>query len=184
MGIDRTRAVFLDRDGVINRAVIRDRRPHSPAGPGDLELFPDVGESLVRLRDAGYRLVVVTNQPNVARGIQSREVIDAMHQVLMRALPLDEIRVCPHDDADGCACRKPAPGLLLSAARETGLDLAGSFMIGDRWRDVEAGRQAGCRTVFIDWGYDEPRPRRPDFTASSLTEAVDWILSQPEGAGG
>lgn len=177
MGIITARAVFLDRDGVINRAVVRDGKPFPPERVDDLEILPGVPEALSRLHDAGFRLVVVTNQPDVARGTQRREVIDAMHAALAAALPLDEFRVCDHDDRDGCACRKPAPGLLEDAARAAGVSLPASFMVGDRWRDVEAGRRAGCTTIFIDRGYDERRPERPDVTVASLSEAADWILS-------
>jgi D-glycero-D-manno-heptose 1,7-bisphosphate phosphatase len=173
----RRRAVFLDRDGVINRAIVRDGRPYPPGQIGELEILPGVPEALARLHDAGFRLVVVTNQPDVARGTQRRDVIDAMHESLAASLPLDEFRVCAHDDRDGCVCRKPLPGLLEAAARESDLDLTGSFMVGDRWRDIEAGHQAGCTTVFIDRGYAERRPERPDVTVASLPDAVDWILS-------
>lgn len=175
----RRRAVFLDRDGVINRAIVRDGRPYAPTRMEDLEILPGVAEALSRLRDAGFRLVVVTNQPDIARGAQTREGVDAMNASLAAALPLDEFRVCAHDDRDACACRKPKPGLLEEAAREGDLSLAGSFMVGDRWRDVEAGRRAGCATIFIDRQYSEQRPERPDATVASLPEAVDWLLSQP-----
>lgn len=186
MGIDakERRAVFLDRDGVINRAIVRDGKPYPPLGLDDLEILPGVPEALAGLHAAGFRLVVVTNQPDVARGTQRREVIDAMHASLAAVLPLDEFRVCDHDDGDGCACRKPKPGLLEDAARDAGLSLSGSIMVGDRWRDVEAGRRAGCTTIFIDRGYDERRPESPDVTVTSLPEAADWILSdfRREGA--
>jgi D-glycero-D-manno-heptose 1,7-bisphosphate phosphatase len=170
------RAVFLDRDGVINRAIVRDGKPYPPERIEDLEILPGVREALARLRDAGFRLVVVTNQPDVARGTQRREVIDAMHASLAAALPLDEFRVCDHDDRDGCACRKPKPGLLEDAARDAGVSLHDSFMVGDRWRDIEAGKLAGCTTVFIDRQYAERRPDGPDATVASLPEAADWIL--------
>jgi D-glycero-D-manno-heptose 1,7-bisphosphate phosphatase len=184
MGIDRRvrRAVFLDRDGVINRAIVREGRPFPPATEAELEVLPGVPEALVRLRAAGFRLVVVTNQPDVARGAQRREVIDGMHRRLAGELPIDDFRVCDHDDADGCGCRKPNPGLLEAAARDAGLSLADSFMVGDRWRDIEAGRRAGCAVVFIDRDYDERRPDRPDAIVRSLPEAVDWILNRAGSA--
>jgi len=180
MGIDRgvRRAVFLDRDGVINRPIVRDGRPFPPATEAALEILPGVPEALARLRAAGFRLVVVTNQPDVARGTQRREVIDGMHARLGAALPIDEFRVCDHDDGDGCECRKPKPGLLEAAARDAGISLADSFMVGDRWRDVDAGRRAGCATIFIDWGYDERRPDHSDAVVRDLTEAADWILAR------
>jgi D-glycero-D-manno-heptose 1,7-bisphosphate phosphatase len=179
MGIDRNgAAVFLDRDGVINRPVIHDGRPHPPADAEALEVLPGVSEALERLRAAGFFLVIVTNQPDVARGTQTREAIDRIHERLRSVLPLDDIRVCVHDDADGCRCRKPSPGLLEDAARDAGLSLADSFMVGDRWRDIEAGRRAGCTTVFIDWAYDERRPEQPDAVVASLPEAADWVLAR------
>ena len=171
------RAVFLDRDGVINRAVVRDGKPYAPVRLDELEVLPGVPEALVRLHDAGFRLVVVTNQPDLARGTQRREVIDAMHAHLASALWIDEFRVCEHDDRDDCPCRKPKPGLIEAAAREADLCLPDSFMVGDRWRDVEAGRRAGCTTIFIDCGYEEPSPEYADVIVRSLTDAVDWILS-------
>ena len=180
MGIDRTirRAVFLDRDGVINRATVRGGTPFPPATEAELDVLPGVADALARLHDAGFRLVVVTNQPDVARGTQRREVIDRMHARLAALLPIDEFQVCDHDDRDGCGCRKPAPGMLEAAAREGGLSLRDSYMVGDRWRDVEAGRRAGCTTVFVDRGYDERRPERPDAIVGSLPEAADWILAR------
>ena len=167
--IDGRRAVFLDRDGVINRPVVRDGKPHPPARAEDLEILPGVQEAVARLHEAGFRLVVVTNQADLARGTQRREVVDAMHARLASALPIDEFRVCDHDDGDDCACRKPKAGMLEAAAREGGLSLPASFMVGDRWRDVEAGRRAG----FVN--LDDVRQ-----IVRSLPEATDWILSRLE----
>ncbi len=178
MSTPRARAVFLDRDGVLNRAEVRGGRPYPPASVGDLEVLPGVAEALGLLRGAGFLLVVATNQPDVARGTQRREVVEAISALLLAALPLDEIRVC-YEDGDDCPRRKPNPGLLLEAAEAHGIDLTSSFMVGDRWRDVEAGRRAGCRTVFLDLGYDERRPDPPaDHTAADLPAAARWILSQ------
>lgn len=170
------RAVFLDRDGVINRAVMRDGKPYAPALLDDLELLPGVERALERLRDAGFARVVVTNQPDIARGTTTREAVDAIHAFMLRDLALDEIRVCPHDDADNCPCRKPKPGLLLEPPP---YDVSSSYMVGDRWRDIEAGRAAGCRaTILIDYEYDEPLPHEPTVRVRSLAEAADWILQQ------
>jgi D-glycero-D-manno-heptose 1,7-bisphosphate phosphatase len=184
MGIHRAlRAVFIDRDGVITRAIVRDGRPFAPASDEDLELLPGVATALERLRSAGFHLVVVTNQPDVARGTLRPDVLERMHERLRSLLPLDDIRTCPHDDADGCVCRKPKPGLLEEAASAAGISLHDSFMVGDRWRDVEAGRRAGCTTIFVDYGYDEPRPVDPDVVVRSLAEAASWILTAHEQGG-
>jgi D-glycero-D-manno-heptose 1,7-bisphosphate phosphatase len=170
------RAVFLDRDGVINRTVVRDGVPRPPATADALEILPGVAEALTRLRNAGYQLIVVTNQPDVARGATAKDTVEAMHDRLRAILPLDEIRVCYHDDSDRCPCRKPKPGLL-TMGRD--VDLAASFMVGDRWRDIEAGRSAGCTTVLVvDPASTEPLRHEPDARVSSLAEAADWILAR------
>jgi len=172
------RAVFLDRDGVLNRANVVDGKPLPPASVDELELLPGVEQACRQLHEAGLLLIVVTNQPDVARGTQTMATVEALNRELSSRLPLDEIRVCPHDDADHCDCRKPAPGLLLDAAHDWGIELENSVMVGDRWRDVEAGRRAGCKTVFIDSGYSERPPEAPDLTVRGLGEAVHWILER------
>ena len=169
-------AGFLDRDGVINRAVIRDGIPRPPASLADLEILPSVPEALSALRAHGYSLVVVSNQPDVARGTCSREVVDSINQRLKQQLQLDAILTCFHDNADRCECRKPKPGLLLQAAHQFDIDLPLSFMVGDRQCDLEAGKRAGCRTFFVDCGYpDEPRGAS-DFRVASLMQATEIIL--------
>jgi len=172
-------AVFLDRDGVLNEAVIRDGKPYPPDSVRGMKITPGAPQSLARLRAAGFLLIVVTNQPDLARGKQTREAVDEIHAALRAAMPLDAIYVCDHDSADKCDCRKPHPGMLLTAAADLNINLGQSFMIGDRWRDVDAGARAGCRTVFLDFGYQERGPETPpDVTVSTLSQGVDWILSQ------
>lgn len=178
IGNSRQRAIFLDRDGVINRAIVRDGKPYPPMTVDELELVPGAPEALARLKAAGFRLIVVTNQPDVARGRQTREMVETLHDVLRNQLPIDEFCVCYHDDADSCTCRKPLPGLLLAAATEHDLALPASYLIGDRWRDVDAGQRAGCTTIFIDYDYAERKPGGVFVRAASLPEAVAWILSQ------
>jgi D-glycero-D-manno-heptose 1,7-bisphosphate phosphatase len=170
------RAVFLDRDGVLIASEMHGRKPIAPTDAERVQILPGVPEALQRLATAGFLLVGASNQPDVARGTLSRHVVEAINSRLLAALPLLEMRVCYESD-DSCPCRKPNPGMLLDAAAQHGIDLAASFMVGDRWRDVEAGRRAGCRTVFIEYGYDEPAPNPPaDWSAVSLPEAADWIL--------
>ena len=180
MGIDPVtrRAVFLDRDGVLNRALVRNGKPYPPATIDELEVPDGTADALQALKSAGFLLLVVTNQPDVARGTQSMEAIERIHSALGAALPVDEFLVCPHDDSDGCHCRKPKPGLLLDGARKHGVALEASYMVGDRWRDVEAGQGAGCRTVFIDYDYAERKPAAPDASVRSLPEAAAWILKE------
>jgi D-glycero-D-manno-heptose 1,7-bisphosphate phosphatase len=170
------RAVFLDRDGVINRAVVRDGKPFPPKSATEVEVLPDARDALLRLRDAGYMLIVVTNQPDVARGTQERAEVEQINERLANELAIDDFFVCYHDDAEACNCRKPEPGGLVEAAQRHQVDLASSYMVGDRWRDVEAGQRAGCTPFFIDYGYAERQPAPPFERVGSLAEAAERIM--------
>jgi D-glycero-D-manno-heptose 1,7-bisphosphate phosphatase len=173
------RAVFLDRDGVINASVVRDGKPYPPATVEEFVIYPEAAQACQRLKSAGYLLVVATNQPDVGRGTQSTEAVEAMHAKMCSALPIDRVEVCFHPGGNPCECRKPAPGMLLKAAHESQIDLSKSFMVGDRWRDIDCGHAAGCKTIFIDRGYDEELREKPDFFAKNLAEAAKIILDQP-----
>lgn len=170
------KAVFLDRDGVINRALVRDGKPYPPANLAEMEVLPGVEAALSALHSAGWMLVVVTNQPDVARGTALRADVEKINHYLQQLLPIDEFRTCYHDSVDGCNCRKPMPGSLLESAITHNIDLACSFMVGDRWRDMEAGTRAGCKTIFVDYRYDEKQPENIDFSVQSLAEAANIIL--------
>ena len=172
------RAIFLDRDGVINRTIVRDGKPYPPASLATLEILPGVADALQSLHEAGWLLIVVTNQPDVARGTTTIADVEAINAHLRNYLPIDEFRTCYHDNLDGCNCRKPLPGALFAAADAHGIDLASSYMVGDRWRDTEAGERAGCKTIFIDYGYSELRPKNFSFRVQSLAEATNIILGK------
>lgn len=171
-------AVFLDRDGVLNEAFVRDGVPMPPRSLEEFRVLPGVAEACAELRRAGFVLVVVTNQPDVARGTQTRAEVDRMHERLRSLVPLDEVCVCPHDDSDDCVCRKPQPGLLLDAAQRLNLDLARSASVGDRWRDIEAARRAGVRAIYVERRYSEPEPVGADVAVADLPEAAAWIRQQ------
>ena len=174
----RHRAVFLDRDGVLNRAVLRNGRPHPPGTLEEFELLPGVEEACALLKQAGYLLVVVTNQPDVGRGTQSPAVVEAMHRKMAALLPLDRIEVCWDAGDTTSQRRKPAPGMLLSASQDLGIDLQKSYVVGDRWRDINAGVAAGCAaTFFIDYGYKEELRMPPDYKVASLLDAAKVILN-------
>jgi len=174
------RAVFLDRDGVINHAVVRNGKPHPPSSPTDFRLYDDVVDGCARLKTASFLLVLITNQPDVGRGTQSREAVEAMHLKLQSALPsLDRIEICYHGGeryGQPCDCRKPRPGLILRAAAELNIDLKESYVIGDRWRDIDCARAAGCRVIFIERGYKEKLRQAPDVTVANFKEAVNAVL--------
>ncbi len=171
------RCVFLDRDGVLNEAIVKDGKPYPPHHVADVVVMPGAPQLLQALRDQGFLLVVVTNQPDVARGTATCADVNAINNLLQVTLPIDAFYTCYHDDKDHCLCRKPKPGALLKAAEDLNIDLRQSFMIGDRWRDITAGKEAGCRTVWIDYQYDEKHPTNYDYRAKDLQEAVSWILS-------
>ena len=165
------RAFFLDRDGVINASVVEAGKPYPPANLEDVIILPGVLQALQHLKDKGYLLIVVTNQPDVAKGKTTYEKVVAINQYLMQKLPIDDIKICFHIDQDECACRKPKAGLLLDAAKVYNIDLSKSYMIGDRWRDVDAGNAAGCQTFWIDYQYQEQQPQNYSFKVNSLYEA-------------
>ena len=170
------RAVFLDRDGVINANLERNGKPVAPRSFAEFRILPGVEDATRRLKNAGYLLIIVTNQPDVGNGLTPRAEVEAMHVDIRRRLPIDEIMVCFHVDGDNCSCRKPKPGMLFQAAAKYGIDLTQSYVVGDRWRDVEAGARAGCATIFIDYDYRQDGPSRPDKVLRSLPQAVDFIL--------
>ena len=172
------KAVFLDRDGVINKASVVDGKPYPPRNLDELELIPGVDQAILQLRDRGYVCIVVTNQPDVARGKTSKETVESINQFLIQHLAIHEIISCYHDDHENCGCRKPKPGSLLKAALKYNIDLNKSFMVGDRWRDIEAGQNAGCKTFFIDYQYNEKQPQNPTYKVTSLIDAVNIILNE------
>lgn len=180
MGIGSLRAaVFLDRDGVLNEAVVRDGKPYPPASAAETRIVEGAPAALAKLKALGLLLIVVTNQPDVSRETQNIATVEAIHARLLRELPVDDFISCFHDDRDDCVCRKPKPGLIRMGAERHGVDPAISFMVGDRWRDIDAGRAAGCRTVWIDRGYRERGPSAPpDAHVASIGEAAEWIEKQ------
>lgn len=175
VGAPRKRAVFLDRDGVLNGVLLDNGKPHPPKSLEDLVILPGVEEAIRIFRKLELELIVVTNQPDVARGFVTSESVNLIHEYLRNKLGIKHFYSCLHDDSDACTCRKPLPGLILQAAELIGIDLAGSFMVGDRWRDVEAGTMAGCICYFIDYSYSERRPNDPFVSVKSLLDAARHI---------
>lgn len=166
-------AIFLDRDGVINRCDVRGGRPYAPLDLTPDLIYPDVPAALTELRAQGYLLVVATNQPDVANGKAQRCAIEAFHQDVVMPLGVHHIKVCYHNQEAACHCRKPAPGMLLEAAAAWGIDLSRSIMVGDRWRDMDAGTAAGCQTIFVDRGYQEQPPKNsPDLVIHEMGQLV------------
>lgn len=170
------KAVFLDRDGVINQVNLIDGKPFPPKNLSELKLLPNVNDALEILKNAGFFLIVITNQPDVSRGKVNVAEVENINKFLKKTLPIDDIFTCYHDDNDNCKCRKPQPGNLIHAGKIYGINLEQSFMIGDRWRDIEAGKNAGCKTFFIDCNYNEKQPDFYSFKVSSLFEASRLIV--------
>src|SRR6516164_6052867 len=173
-------AVFFDRDGVLNEAIVLNGKPYPPRDPSELIITEGACAALYELKREGFLLIVVTNQPDIARGNAKRADVDKINAQLAAILPLDAIEVCEHDDKEQCDCRKPKPGMILRAREKFGVDLAHSFMVGDRWRDIEAGQKAGCRTILIGDGYGESFSFAPTVTHTSLMRAASWIIGQSQ----
>jgi len=173
------KAVFLDRDGVINEGVVSNGKPYPPACLEDFRFLPGVSSALMAMHKAKLKLIVVTNQPDVRTGKQEKHIVEAMHQKIFDELPIDDVFVCYHIDKDNCMCRKPKPGMLYDAAEKWDIDLNTSFLVGDRWRDIEAGQAAGCQTIFVNYNYLEQKPKQPDHAVSSLIDALSLILPPP-----
>lgn len=171
----KQKAVFLDRDGVINEAVVINGKPYPPPSLSELKLIPGVKDGVYQLKKAGYKIFVITNQPDVARGITPVENIHLIHSYLKVELDLDEVRCCFHDDTDNCQCRKPKPGMILELTEKWDIDLSTSYLIGDRWRDIEAGKAANITSILIDYGYNEKKTE-PDFLCTDFISAVNTIL--------
>lgn len=169
------RAIFLDRDGVINKVIFRGEKVSSPWKLEEFEFLPEIKETLEKFKEMGFLNIVVSNQPDVKRGFLQIEELERMNQVLKENLPIEEIRICPHDDNDNCSCRKPKPGLILEAAKKYGIDLSQSFLIGDGWKDVEAGRAAGCKVILIKTDYNQNIQKGCDFVVNNLKEALNII---------
>lgn len=170
------RTVFLDRDGVINKVIYRDGRPTSPRNIEEFEFEAGVENALKRLRAAGFKLFVVTNQPELARGLLTDEALRLMTDRIVNTLKIDEVRICPHDNDGGCSCRKPRPGMLVELARKYDLSLKESYIVGDTWKDTCAGSSAGCKSIILDRPYNLEDPA--DWRVRDLCSAVDLICAR------
>lgn len=174
-------AVFLDRDGVLNAAIVRDRRPYPPTSVHEVVILPGVRSAIDAFRASGLMTIVVTNQPDIARGTAMAAQVDAINALVAAATGVDAIIVCPHDEGDGCTCRKPLPGMILDTAARLKIDIRRSVMVGDRWRDIQAGHAAEIPTVLVDRRYDEKPARDPTLVVDELSTAVPWILERTKG---
>lgn len=174
--INSDKAVFLDRDGVINRSITKSGKPVAPQNLSELFILPGVVKSIKAMHEANLTTIVVTNQPDVAKGIMSIDQVYEINHMISQATGITHFYICTHDEEENCSCRKPKPGLILDSSQELGVNPSGSYLIGDRWRDIEAGQEVGCQCFFIDYSYKEKRPRKPFTRVESLLEATEHIL--------
>lgn len=165
-------AVFFDRDGVLIKTNVINGKPYAIKSLTELVILPSALELIQAYKQSGYKIIVVTNQPDVGNGLVAQSAVEAINASLLTNLPIDLVKVCYHKQTDGCACRKPRTGMFNDAAAELNLDLSKSIMIGDRSSDIVAGHNAGCFTIFIDYGYNERLELQPDLTVSSLTDVL------------
>jgi D-glycero-D-manno-heptose 1,7-bisphosphate phosphatase len=180
----RNRALFIDRDGVLNENYVRNGKPYAPRSFAEFKLMPGIGEAARRAKAAGFLLILVSNQPDIADGFTPRAEFDAMQALLTKTIPFDDLKICFHTKNDNCDCRKPKPGMLLEAAADHDIDLKASYFVGDRWRDVLAGQAAGVFTILVETGLKQDEPITPEKTVSSLPEAIDFILTRESKNGG
>lgn len=170
------KAVFLDRDGIINKSIIKNGKPYPPQGIEDFEWTDGIKQALESLKKEGFILIVFTNQPDVSRGTQSVEQVEKFHRYIKSQLPIDKIYACYHENLDNCECRKPKPGMILTGQAEYDIELSQSYAVGDRWRDIDAGNASGCQTIFLDYGYDEELRSQPDFVIKEIKELLSIIV--------
>ena len=168
------RAVFIERDSILNEVRSGPKQQIPPMGLEDFKIISEAAEPLKKLKAVGFVLIATTNQPGLSRGDQSRRELDRMHDMLRRSFPLDDIMLCPHDEADQCPCRKPRPGLLIEAAFKWHLNLDHSFVVSDKWQDAEAARSAGCTSLLVNSPWIKQVHR--DFVLPNLGSIVDKIL--------
>ena len=167
------KAIFLDRDGIINKIILRNGKPCSPRIMEEFIILEDTKETVKILKDTGYTIVIVTNQPDVARRLMKIEDLEKMHNIIKEILCPDRILYCPHDDTDNCDCRKPKPGMIIKAANELNINFNKSFVIGDTWKDIEAGKSAGCITILVDTQYN--KEVKSDYRINNLKEVIEII---------
>lgn len=173
------RAFFLDRDGVINALVAREGRLTSPRTDEEFRILPNVPEAIRQIRSAGFLVIVVTNQPEIKRGLVKKEPVDRFHRQIRSELAIDDIRVCYHDTDDRCLCRKPEPGLLIDSAQRWNIGLSQSFLVGDRRKDIEAGQRAGCTTMLVRASYNHDAAWHADFLVENLNHALEIAIYRP-----
>jgi D-glycero-D-manno-heptose 1,7-bisphosphate phosphatase len=174
-------AAFLDRDGVLNATIMKNGTPCPPSNISEVEILPGVQSAIDLLIQKSYLPVVITNQPDVARGCIGLAEIEVINEYIGRKIGVSRFYVCPHDDIDECSCRKPKPGLILAAAKELEIDLSKSFLVGDRWRDIEAGQALGLPSYFIEYSYSEKVPKQPFVRVTSLLNAVRFRFGVSNG---
>ncbi len=165
-------AVFFDRDGVLIHTHVRNGKPYAISSVDELQIDIVALPLITLFKRAGYKIVVVTNQPDVGNGKVLQAEVEAINNTLLANLPIDLIQTCYHSQNHGCQCRKPASGMLLSASEILNINLSNSIMIGDRSSDIVAGANVGCFTIFIDCGYNEPLMVEPNLIVKSLTEIL------------
>ena len=171
----KRKAIFLDRDGVLNKAIVRNRKPYPPSTIDELEILEGVYEGIQLLKHSGYKLIVITNQPDVARGLTTIEKVNEINNSIIQLLNVDEIICCFHDDSEDCECRKPKPGMILDAVKKWDIDLSVSYLIGDRWRDIQTAKNIGLTSILIKYDYDEKKINA-NFECNNLEEAANFIL--------
>jgi D-glycero-D-manno-heptose 1,7-bisphosphate phosphatase len=161
-------AIFLDRDGVVNYSIIREKKPYAPICLDELKIIPEIKSVIDFFKKRKFMVFVITNQPDVARGKVTKDEVEKINASILSQLSIDEIFTCYHDNQDQCECRKPKPGAFVTLSQKYNVDLSKSIMVGDRAKDIEAAKNANCPSVFIDYGYNEPKPVDQNYTVNNI----------------
>ena len=168
-------AIFLDRDGVVNYSIICEKKPYAPLNLNELKIIPEIKSVINTFKQRQFKVFVITNQPDVARGKVKKEEVEKINASIQSQLSIDEIFTCYHDNQDHCECRKPKPGAFIALSQKYNIDLTKSIMVGDRAKDIEAAKNANCPSVFIDYGYNEIKPLDQNYTINGISELLSCL---------
>ena len=173
--MSKNKAFFFDRDGILNKSIIKNHKPYSPRFPKELILNRELLSFIKKLKNKGFLIFVVSNQPDIKKGKLSKYSLKIINSIIKKYFLIDEIYICSHEKNDNCKCRKPKPGMLIEASKKWNVDLKKSFLIGDRWKDITAGTIMNCTTIFIDYNYRESKPRNSNYNFINISKMINSI---------
>tara|TARA_Y100000996_G_C22342075_1_gene569100 strand:+ start:206 stop:739 length:534 start_codon:yes stop_codon:yes gene_type:complete len=170
--LKKNKAFFFDRDGILNKVILKKNKPYSPRYPKQVVKNYEILKLIKLLKKKKFKKIIITNQPDIKTGKLTKHSLRTINNDIKLFFSIDDIFVCTHNKFDKCHCRKPKIGMIKLAEKKWNLDLKKSYLIGDRWKDIDAGNKAGCKTIYIDYNYDEKKPKKPIYSFKSLTQML------------